>query len=247
MGILRVLTELTALSSNSVTILKPFRPWFGIPLWRGRTVGIRLLNAGEIEQALEYVNDASIAAQDQALKKEIVARCLWTIDGAYVAPKEEVEQYNKDHKTELSDIEYRRIFVQDFEQFLVDYLYTIYTELQQKQTRKVMGISMCAICKTTTPHIPSNARKIKFNTAEYLCADCLTNITDDDGFDFEDQIPVDTPKKENKPEPEVPQPSDTVKTPADFETLEDYRNYLIDLAEKNGELQQKNEKSTSTI
>lgn len=233
-SILKVLTELTSLSSNGITILKPFRSWFGIPLWRGRTVGMRLLNAGEIEQSLEYITNSSVSAQDQALKKEIVARSLWTIDGSYVVAKEDLEQYNQSHKTELSDLEYKRIFVHDFEQYLVDYLYALYSELQQKQARYVVGIKMCGICKRTDTVLPEGSRKLKFSTAEYICGSCLSNVSEEDEFDFEGQEVHVEPKKEDVPlTTPAEQSSSTVKTPADFPTIEDYRDYLINLAETN--------------
>jgi len=231
-SILKVLTELTALSSNGITILKPFRSWFGLPIWRGRTVGLRLLNAGEIEQSLEFINNTAVTAQDQALKKEIVARSLWTVDGTSVVAKEDLEQYNQRHKTELSDLEYKRVFVQDFEQYLVDYLYTLYSELQQKQARKVMGIHLCGICKRTDPKLPEGSRKLKFSTAEFICADCLPKISEEDEFEFEEQD-ISLESKKNEPQlPAVPtQTAPAVKTPADFSTMDEYRDYIIGLAE----------------
>lgn len=237
-SILKVLTELTALSSNGITILKPFRPWFGIPLWRGRTVGLRLLNAGEIEQSLEFINTAATTAQDQALKKEIVSRSLWTIDGSYVVSKEELEQYNRDHRSELSDLEYKRIFVNGFEQYLVDFLYSMYNELQQKQTRLVLGINMCAVCRDTELTIPPTARKLKFSVAEYVCGDCLTTVTDKDGFEFEEKTIVPEPTAEQTVVSQ-PVPKARTLTPADFPTLEAYQNHLVDLAEQNEQSSQK--------
>jgi len=240
-SILKILTELTALSPNGITVLKPFRAWFGLPLWRGRTVGLRLLNAGELEQSLEYINNASVTAQDQALKKEIVARTLWTVDGSNVVVKEDLEQYNQAHKTELSDLEYKRVFVNDFEQYLVDYLYSLYSELQQKQARKVMGMQMCGICKRIDHILPEGARKLKFSTAEFLCIDCLPKISEEDAFEFEEQELIPEPKKDDvQPTAASPQNTPTVRTPADFKTQDEYRDYLIDLAETH-------EKTTNTV
>jgi hypothetical protein len=252
-SILKVLTELTALSPNGIVVLKPFRSWFGIPEWRNRLVGIRLLNAKEIEQALEVINTYSDTSKEQALKREIVARALWSIDGAYVVPKEELEQYNKEHKTELSDLEYKRIFVGDFEQYVVDYLYNVYSELQQKQTRKIFGIYMCAVCRNTVSSPPPKENKIKFHTAEYICDSCKSTITENDMFDFEVQnnnftniennsTNVDnnsTNVDNNSTNVDNNSKSNKIKTVADFESLEDYRNYLIEKATSNYEENEK--------
>lgn len=231
-SILKVLTELTALSSNGITILKPFRPWYGLESWRGRTVGLRLLNAGEMEQVMEFIATSSTTAQDQAFKKEVVARSLWTVDKAYVAPKESVEAYNEEHKSELSELEYKRVFINGFEQYLVEYLYTLYTELQQKQARKVFGMYQCCTCKKSFKDIPTTARRIKFNTAEIICDECLPSIADVDMFDFEASIEVPVVPQSETPPAQVSPIAPAMKTPADFESLEDYQTYLIEEAER---------------
>jgi hypothetical protein len=229
-SILKVLTELTALSSSGITVLKPFRPWYGIESWRGRTVSLRLLNVKEIESALEAVSTVSATAQEQALKKEVMARALWAIDGQTVANKEDLDAYNQAHKTLLSEVEYKRVFIQDFEQYFLDYLYTLYTELQNKQVRKVMGLHQCAVCKKQTTALGDKDRKIRFNTAEYVCAACDQTVVDEDGFDFETPRVDDTPKKEDAgAAPEVATPR--ILTQADFTSLEDYKTYLIELGD----------------
>ena len=235
--ILKVLTELTSLTPTGVIILKPFRPWFGIPLWRDRNVGIRVLNAQEIQQALETVSDVATAAQDQALKQEIVTRSLWSIDGAYVASKEDLDEYNKLHSTTLTEIEYKRVFVASFEQYLIDYLYTVYTELQKKQVRKVFGLSMCAVCKNQESKVPDNAHVLNFDVAEMICAACFSNVTEEDGFIFSKpvvyaQAPTVNITLDQTVNDDAPDEQKTL-TPADFPTLDDYRNYVIEQAEKN--------------
>jgi hypothetical protein len=236
-SILKVLTELTALSSNGITVLKPFRPWYGLESWRGRKIGMRLINAGEMESAMDFINTSSTSAQDQAFKKEVVARSLWSVDGSYVASKEDVEDYNDIHKSELSELEYKRVHVSAFEQYLMDYFYSLYLELQQKQARKVFGFYQCAICKNTVKTVPADARRLKFNTAEIICSICLPNIVDDDLFEFEtvtETLPTTSPVSNTAPaiSASVPQ-QDYVKLPVDFETLADYKDYLVTLAEKN--------------
>jgi len=236
-SILKVFTELTALSSNGITILKPFRPWYGIEQWRGRKIGLRLLNAAEMESAMEFINSAGAAAQEQAFKKEIVARSLWTVDGSYVASKEDVEDYNVLHKSELSELEYKRVHIAAFEQYLVDYLYSLYLELQQKQARKVYGFYQCAICKNTVKTIPVDARRLKFSTAEIVCGMCLPTISDDDQFEFEviTEVPASTPTAIVDPASSSPEQANdtTVKSASEFDTLADYKDYLVERAEKN--------------
>jgi hypothetical protein len=236
-SILKVLTELTALSSNGITVLKPFRPWYGIESWRGRKIGMRLINAGEMESAMDFINTSSTAAQEQAFKKEVVARSLWTIDGSYVASKEDIEDYNDLHKSELSELEYKRVHVSAFEQYFMEYLYSLYLELQQKQARKVFGFYQCAICKNTVKEIPVDARRLKFNTAEILCSMCLPNIVDDDLFEFEivtEISPTTSPAINAVPTiPADALQQNSVRPQAEFETLADYKDYLVELAEKN--------------
>lgn len=236
-SILKVLTELTALSSNGITILKPFRPWYGLESWRGRKIGLRLLNAGEMESAMEFINSSGAAAQEQAFKKEVISRALWTVDGSYVASKEDIEEYNILHKSELSELEYKRVHIAAFEQYLVDYLYSLYLELQQKQARKVFGFYQCAICKNTVKTVPASSRRLKFSTAEILCETCLPSIAEDDLFDFEivTEVPGTPPAVTNDipVNPSVTPQQSSVKTPADFDTLDAYRDYIVELAENN--------------
>ena len=248
-SILKVLTELTALNPSGIVILKPFRPWYGLEAWRSRKVGLRILNALEIENALEAVAPTTPTAQEQALKKEIIARALWSIDGQSVSSKEDVEDYNELHKTELNEVEYRRVFVAAFEQYFLDYLYTLYTELQSKQARHVMGVLQCGICRKTTTVLGEGDRRIEFSTAEFLCADCVRNVVPEDGFDFTDE-----PRKMHTSEFEVVPTStsgasadlktiltpgeltqsNVVKTQSDFKTLDEYKDYLIALADTGG-------------
>lgn len=239
-SILRVLTELTALTPNGIVTLKPFRPWFGLPLWRGRNIGFRVLNAQEIQQALEYINDVPAVAQDQALKREIVTRSLWAIDGAYVVPPTDLEEYNKLHSTELSELEYKRVFVAGYEQYFVDYLYTVYTELQKKQIRKVLGLNMCAVCKTQFTKVPADAYSLSFDVAELICNNCFKDVTPDDGFHFTKSVEYAAPSTagieldttEKPVAAPVPEEKPVRKKPTDFATLNEYRDYMIEEAQK---------------
>ena len=236
-SILKVLTELTALTPTGVTILKPFRPWFGLPIWRNRTVGIRLLNAQEIQEAMNFINDTAGLAQDQALKKELVARSLWSVDGSFVVTDEELKVYNEEHRSELTQLEYKRIFVNAFEQYLIDYLYGLYVELQGKQNRKIFGLQQCAVCKKVYATLPADVKQIRFSTAEIVCGECMSSVKEEDGFDFIGGAEFKKPETGEVPEPsitldtEAPPVTTVLKTPADFETMDDYRNYMIEQAE----------------
>ena len=228
--ILQVMTELTALSTNGIVILKPFRGWYGIPLWQDRKIGIRVLNAGEIEDAMDYISNVSVTAQDIALKLEIVARSLWSVDGAYVASKEDVDNYNELNKTELSELEYKRVLIHSFEHNVIEHLYMTYGELQKKQSRKVYGLNECAITKQvfTTNNIPQGSKYLLYNTSEIISPAGLEKIKPEDNFDFEKEVqPITIDSIQNQP---VINASKTVK---DFQTLEQYQDYLLEKAEQN--------------
>lgn len=193
---------------------------------------MRVLNAQEIQQALEAVNDVPLTGQDQALKKEIVARSLWSIDGAYVALKEDVDEYNNVNSTQLTETEYKRVYVNSYEQYLVDFLYVVYTELQKKQIRRVMGLHMCAVCKNQYSKLPEKSYPINFDIAEMVCETCFPDVTSEDGFVFVKKVDfVQAVAKPAEEPPKVDETNSSIKKPSDFATLNEYRDYLIELAD----------------
>lgn len=229
-SILHIMTELTSLSPNGVVIIKPFRAWFGIPTWQNKKIGMRILNAGEIEAAMEMINNSSETSQDFALKIEIIARSLWSVDGLSVANKEDLNNYNELHKTELTEIEYKRFYVKSFEHYVVEHLYNVYNELQKKQSRKVFGIYECAVTKKTFTKIPEGSKTLLYNTSEIICPEGLAQLTENDIFDFEGEIPI---SKQKEPTPKTTeQPLQNLKTIKDFDTMDEYKEYLGKIAEQ---------------
>ena len=177
--LLRSLEDLAALSSNSGLIeVKPFRDWDSS--WKHKIFKMRLCNAGEMLDIGEFLSKYPNTVRDQALRIEILIRAIHTIDGQFLAPPEDLKKYNETHNTELSTLDYLRIWALNLEQLVLDRLYMIYTGLQAKQLRKMNNQLLCDVTGGVFDTMPEGAEYIEYSTSEILSKEGMEQIKSND-------------------------------------------------------------------
>jgi hypothetical protein len=129
---------------------------------------MRLCNSGEMLDIGEFLSKYPDTAKEQANKIEILIRSLFTVEGQPLAPEEDVKKYNTTHNTDISKLQYLRLWAINLEQLVVDRLYAAYTGLQAKQLRKVNGQYMCDVTAKVFSTIPEGAIPIFYSISEII-------------------------------------------------------------------------------
>jgi hypothetical protein len=183
-SLLQSLEELGSLSDAfGLYEMKPFRDWNGSS-WKNRIFSMRLCNAGEVLDISALCNDFPETARTQVTKIELIIRSVWQIDGRELVTAEELEEYNKKHKTEISALEHCRLWATNLEQIVVDRLDAIIGGLTLKQIRMLQGIQLCDHCGTTFSKVPEGSKKLRFSMGEIICNECLPKV-DQTVYDFD--------------------------------------------------------------
>ena len=113
------LVALGAFNDNGLIDIKPFRDWKASP-WKDKIFTMRLCNAGEIADILKEISDISESARAQVLKHEVLIRSIFQVDGRVLVTQEELKEYNDKHNTEISNLQYLRIWIRDLEDVVVN-------------------------------------------------------------------------------------------------------------------------------
>jgi hypothetical protein len=137
---------------------------------------MRLVNAGEILQITEYTSKFDDTTKVAATKHELIIRSVWKIDGQELASAEKVQEYNKTHNTELTTLEYLRIWSRNLEQIVINMLDSTIGELQLKQVRLLQGISQCGVCGRAFAEVPDGSQELLYSVNEIICSDCYEEL-----------------------------------------------------------------------
>jgi predicted Zn-ribbon and HTH transcriptional regulator len=190
--VLGSLENLGALTSNfGIYELKPFKDWSD-PIWKDKVFGMRLCNAGQILEISSYCGQFPASAHVQVTKIELIIRAVYSISGASLVSQESLQKYNEAHKSQLSALEFLRLWAGNLEQLILDRLDGIYGGLQAKQERLLQGVEMCESCGTVFSERPVGARKLKYSLSEIVCNKCLTDPPEGylKEFDFDEPTKV---------------------------------------------------------
>ena len=175
------LVALGAFNGNGLIDIKPFRDWKASP-WKDKVFTMRLCNAGEVEDILKDVADVPENARPQALKQEILIRAIFQVDGRALVTQEELKEYNDKHNTDVSSLQYLRIWIRDLEDVVVNRLDAIYQALTIKQIRYLQDQEMCEKCSNLFDKNKNSGPKIKYCLGEILCSDCYNPEEDDEEY-----------------------------------------------------------------
>ena len=184
---LQSLEDLARLSEHyGLVEVKPFRDWVNTA-YKNKVFQMRLCNAGELLEMTSYCDSIPVTARQQALKMEIIIRSVWDIDGKRLVSDEEIASYNARHNSNITLIEYLRIWSRNLEQVVVDRLEAVYDALLIKQFRRIQGAFLCAACNTTFPSLPENSKRLRYSLGEVICSSCQP-LADPTIYDFEDPV-----------------------------------------------------------
>jgi len=185
--LLQSLEELGSLSETSGLVeIKPFRDWED-KKWKQRIFKLRLVNGGEMLDIYTYAADFPETAREAVIRREILIRSLWSIDGRDLITPEELAKYNEAHKSTLSAIEFLRMWFYNLEIPVIERLESIYSSLQLKQLRRLQGVEACAACGLTFKTLPEGSERINYSGGEIVCSACISGIDRKD-FDFVDAV-----------------------------------------------------------
>lgn len=180
---LKSLEDLGAITNNGIFELKPFRDWVGTP-WQHRIFSMRLCNAGELIDIFNYLQDFPQSSRDYVLILETIIRSVWKIEGQVLVTREELQEYNNQAGTDFSELSYLRMWVKNLEQPVVERLNAVYSSLQTKQVRQLIGVKLCGSCGTTYATTSlGNHKVLKYSLAEIICENCIPNINSSN-YDF---------------------------------------------------------------
>jgi len=171
--VLSSLENLGALSDNfGIYEIKPFKDWKD-SIWKEKVFGMRLCNAGQVLEISSYCGNYPQASHVQITKIELIIRAVYSISGAPLVSQETLQKYNEMHKSQLSALDFLRLWAGNLEQLILDRLDGIYGGLQAKQERLLQGVLMCEGCGIVFTEHPADAKKLKYSLAEVLCAKCI--------------------------------------------------------------------------
>jgi hypothetical protein len=166
---------------------------------------MRLCNAGDILEITSYCDTVPQTARTQATKLELVARSVWSIDGIRLISEEELVKYNESHKSNMTMLDYLRLWTRNLEALVVDRLEAVYDGLLQKQIRSIQGVALCEVCNTPYLEVPEGSKRILYSLGEIICPACLTTVNLAD-YDFTAETvvqptsPPATPVPQQEPE-----------------------------------------------
>ncbi len=185
--LLSSLENLGALSSKfGILEIKPFRDWKDA-IWKHKVFSMRLCNSGEMLSIYSYLESIPNYARVQATKIEVLIRSLYAINEQPLVSAESLASYNDTHKTQLSTLDFMRLWTGNLEQVVLDRLDMVYGGLQLKQERQLQGIYLCGNCENTFTKIPEGSKTLKYSLSEIVCSSCLKGMKEEDlaEFDFE--------------------------------------------------------------
>ena len=175
------LVALGAFNDNGLIDIKPFRDWKASP-WKDKVFTMRLCNAGEMEDIFKEIGEVPENARPQAFKQELIIRSIFQVDGRVLVTQEELKEYNDKHNTEISNLQYLRMWVRDLEDVVVNRLEAVYQALTVKQIRYLQGQEMCEKCSTIFNKNQNKGPKIKYCLGEIICTDDYNPEEDDEEY-----------------------------------------------------------------
>lgn len=176
--VLRSLEDLAALTDNTGLVhIRPFRDWKNASKWQNSLFTLRLCNAGEGLDIATYLNSVPETARTYAMKLETVIRMIYEINNTQIASDEEVSTFSQQFGKTLTRIDYLRLWITNVEKVVVDRLYSIYEQLQEKQKRLINGQFMCEITGDVYTDFPEKA---------IVVHNCLGEILTEEGIRFLD-------------------------------------------------------------
>jgi len=185
--ILTSLEELGQITKDSsIYEIKPFHDWVGTK-WKNKIFGMRICNAGEVLDIAKYCDEIPENARDISTVQETLIRSIWSIDGRSLISLEELKKYNDQHKTNLSELQYLRGWIQNLENIVIERLQFVYSGLQLKQVRVLNNNLSCGYCGQvfSEKNFPEDSFVLKYSLAEIICPNCKDKISLQD-FNFEE-------------------------------------------------------------
>lgn len=193
--------------------IKPFFDWVGTPL-RNTILTMRLLNVAEEEEAATFCSKFPESVQKQKMVVEILIRSIWAFNGMPLCTKEQLENFNSNADTELTELDFKRMKVGTFEALVRDRLEATYYGLQQKQVRGLQGVVQCFVTGKLFPvkEIPEGSIRIRYTLAEIISKEAYDGLSDSEKKDVEElmkgtvpddaeNVPVDRGIKEAESKP----------------------------------------------
>jgi len=158
--------------------IKPFFDWIGTSL-RNTILTMRLLNAGEDEDSAMYCARFPEGVRQEKRVVETLIRSIWRFNGVALCTQEDLETFNQSNNLELSELDFKRMKIRNFEKLVRDRLYAIYVALEQKQVRALHGIAMCHVTGKTflVTDIPEGSIRIRYSSAEIICKEAYDTLT----------------------------------------------------------------------
>lgn len=124
----------------------PFKDWKGSK-YKDVSVGMRLLNSGElleVAQQLERSGYSSGLGRTLSLQIATLARAIISWAGGELATQEGLEAFRKNAgNPDATLLDYKLYRLRELENVVIEQLDSMYSDLQQKQKRLVLGKVLC--------------------------------------------------------------------------------------------------------
>lgn len=171
----KVLESLKSIADIGVQQIKPFNSWIGSPI-QDQVWGLWILNVGAVQEAQEAVDNISgTHSQMHALKLEILARSIITVDTQSLATDDDVANFNKQNNTTLTTLQYKLMHLRELEDIVLNRMDQVYAELLAKQARQVQGLLQCELCGKVVRNTDKDSisKYTEYSTSDIVCTSCL--------------------------------------------------------------------------
>lgn len=133
------LEKLQEVAVIPLKVVKPFEKWENSE-FKNTTIELRLLDAGENLEITELIGNDPLLVQALKSKVEILARAIESVNGKPPCTAEDLERYNKENKTNLTFLEYKKNIISKWNLIVLNRLDEEYRELMDDQIEVLTGV-----------------------------------------------------------------------------------------------------------
>jgi len=150
-------------------VYKPFTQWKGVPELVNMEVGLRILTINEQLKISRVLATESAVSLLTAMKLELLAYAIQSIDGIAIVTTESFKEYKKDNKISddsFTEHEYIVNKLRTFTEQVINALYFSYEELQNTYVEKLRGSSLPEELVVSSSNTSASAADIQGTDAD---------------------------------------------------------------------------------
>lgn len=133
------LEKLQEVGVLQLKVVKPFEKWLHSE-FKSTELELKLLDVGENLEITEIIGNEPLLVQAIKSKVEILARAIISINGKPPCTAEDLERYNKENKTNLTFLEYKKNTISKWSLIVLNRIDEEYQGLIDDQVETLTGV-----------------------------------------------------------------------------------------------------------